>query len=105
MTPENSTGSVVLDIGHDMGSLVVYVPMGMLGSEVEISPCGPDARRTHVGVWERRVNGRRVAAAAFPPLPAGDYDVWGPDTGSRSTVAIAPGRVTELHCAGALGPS
>jgi hypothetical protein len=42
--PHAGTGSVVLDIGGDVGALVVVMPADMDGLEVEIIPTGTDAR-------------------------------------------------------------
>ena len=42
--PHAGTGSVVLDIGGDVGALIVVMPAEMDGLEVEIIPTGTDAR-------------------------------------------------------------
>lgn len=42
--PHAGTGSVVLDIGGDIGALVVVMPAEMNGLEVEIIPTGTDGR-------------------------------------------------------------
>ena len=42
--PHAGTGPVVLDIGGDVGALVVVMPADMDGLEVEIIPTGTDAR-------------------------------------------------------------
>lgn len=46
--PHAGTGSVVLDIGGDIGALVVVMPAEMDGMEVEIVPTGTDARPPEV---------------------------------------------------------
>ncbi|GAA1919848.1 hypothetical protein GCM10009737_21730 [Nocardioides lentus] len=40
--PHAGTGSVLLDIGGDVGALVVHVPESMTGDEIEIHPAGTD---------------------------------------------------------------
>lgn len=42
--PHAGTGSVVLDIGGDVGALIVVMPPEMDGVEVEIIPTGTDTR-------------------------------------------------------------
>ena len=45
--PFAGQGSVLLDIGGDVGALVVTMPAGMLGTEVEIRPLGVDGSHVH----------------------------------------------------------
>jgi hypothetical protein len=45
--PFAGQGSVLLDIGGDIGALVVTMPDGMLGSEVEIRPVGMGGSHAH----------------------------------------------------------
>jgi hypothetical protein len=44
------TESAVLDIGGDIGALVLYTPEEFRGKEIEVSPTGDDGRRTHTAV-------------------------------------------------------
>lgn len=46
--PHAGTGSVVLDIGGDIGALIVVMPAEMDGLEVEIVPAGTDTRPAEV---------------------------------------------------------
>ena len=71
------TESVVLDIGRDVGALMIYTKAELRGREIEVSPLGSAATRVHVEVLERRANGRPVFAAVFPQLRAGRYEIWG----------------------------
>ena len=59
--PHAGQGSVLLDIGGDIGALVVVAPEWMLGHEVEIAPAGrgvrpgaPSARRGRTATCGRR---------------------------------------------------
>lgn len=70
------TGSAVLDIGEDVGALVIYTGQELLGREIEVSPKERDAYRVHTAVLERIVGGRSLYAALFLALPAGDYQIW-----------------------------
>jgi hypothetical protein len=66
----------VLDIGEDVGALIVYTGPELRGLEIEASPRHDHARRVHTDVLERRVNGQPQFAALFLALPAGDYMLW-----------------------------
>ena len=47
--PFAGQGSVLLDIGYDVGALVVTMPAAMVDTEVEIRPVGMVAHHAHVG--------------------------------------------------------
>jgi hypothetical protein len=85
--------SVVLDIGEDVGALVLYTRPEHHGREIELSPLGDSAARVHSAVLERSVNGRTVFAAVYPELRAGEYQVW---SEVPRWVTITAGAVTEL---------
>ena len=89
------TESVVLDIGDEVGALVLYTRPDLHGHEIELSPHGPNAEavRVHSAVLERSVNGRTVFAATYPELRDGTYTVWVEGT---PTVTITRGAVAEL---------
>jgi hypothetical protein len=88
--------SVVLDIGEDVGALVLYTPAELHGHEIEVSPLGaePSARRVHSAVLERSLNGRVFYAATYPELAAGEYEVC---CEGATRFSITPGRVTEVR--------
>jgi hypothetical protein len=88
--------SVVLDIGRDIGALIIYTKAELRGREIEVSPQGSVAKRVHVEVLERRINGRPVFAAVFPGLRAGDYDIWANASSPRGTVTIVGGEVATV---------
>ena len=90
------TRPVVLDIGNDKGTLVIYTGADLCGREIEISPRGDDAHRVHTDVAERRVNGRTVFAAVYLPMSAGAYTIWGPDPERPTYVAIVGGSIAEV---------
>lgn len=87
------TEHAVLDIGENIGALVIYTREEFHGKEIEVSLKGNDAKRIHTAVWERRVNGRTVFAGIYPSLPAGDYIIW---TNPSSEVSILGGQVAEV---------
>ena len=73
--PHAGQGSVLLDIGGDVGALVVTMPASMLGHEVEVisgsEPAGH--HRPHVAVVPRPVAGGTVPSLVFPELVEGSY--------------------------------
>lgn len=74
--PHAGQGMVLLDIGGEVGALVVTMPLGMRDEEVEIWPEGPrptDVHLPHVAVVDRPVGDERVASLVFPDLTAGRY--------------------------------
>jgi hypothetical protein len=87
------TENAVLDIGEDIGALVIYTRQEMLGKEIEVSPKGNDAQKVHTAVLERKINGRILFAALFLELPEGDYFTL---TTPSSEITIIGGQVTEL---------
>src|SRR5215468_10205371 len=87
------TESVVLDIGDDVGALLLYTPALMRSREIEVSPVDDDSARVHTGVLERSFNGRTAFVAVYPELRAGTYRVW---IDSEPTVTITAGSVAEL---------
>jgi hypothetical protein len=81
--------AVILDVGADIGALVLYTPADMDGQEIEIST--GDQPRTH-NVVRRRDTGDY--AAVYPGLPAGDYTIWRPAGHQATTTTITGGTVT-----------
>ena len=96
--PHAGQGSVLLDIGGDVGALVVIAPDEMLGREVEIAPEGEpfDAvHRPHVAVVPRPVGNGAVASLVFPSLVSGRYALAEKGTGDvRLRVQVDGGSVT-----------
>jgi hypothetical protein len=88
--------TVVLDIGQDVGALIIYTEAELRGREIEVSPRGSAGTRVHVEVLERRINGRPVFAAVFPGLRAGDYDIWENFPDRSATVTIVGGEVATV---------
>jgi hypothetical protein len=88
--------SIILDIGGDIGALIVYTNEDLLGHEVEVSRAANAARRTHTDVLARRLNGRTVHAAVFAELSAGDYILW-KNNQPDDAVTIAGGAIAEVN--------
>lgn len=93
-------GSVVLDIGGDIGALIVYLPDSFAGTEIDISAADGSVPFTHTGVHERVApNGNRRLTAVYPELTTGDYQLWQPNDGGvplGPVVRVDGGAVAEL---------
>jgi len=113
--PHAGQGSVLLDIGGDIGALVVTMPSSMAGVEIEIAPksSGQVAQghehqhehehghahghRAHVAVVNRPTAEGAVPSLVFPELVEGSYQLF--DKGQDAvllTADIVGGRVTFL---------
>jgi hypothetical protein len=121
MVEDNShagQGPVVLDIGGDIGALVIAMPAGLTGSEIEARPvAGPALAHhvhdhghghshshghdhghgslVHVGVLERNCDGTVHHTAVFGELRDGSYELYvRPDGPVRLTATVRGGAVT-----------
>jgi hypothetical protein len=74
-TGPSEKGSVVVDIGGDVGAAIVSTPASLAGTEIEIRRSTAAWDGTHVAVRERRVSGGVFHAALFPGLESGSYEV------------------------------
>jgi hypothetical protein len=90
------TEHVVLDIGDDVGALVLYTPPELHGREIEVSPVGADDRRVHTAVLARIAGGQTMYAAVYPELRAGSYRIWGDDPCLANEVTVPAGGVAEV---------
>ena len=101
MPPEPSgTGTVVLDIGGEVGAAVIYVPASLAGEEIEIRGTGDVWTGTHVAVLERVLPTGSVWAAVFPTLKQGRYEMRvrdGEPVEPAVSVDVAGGRVVVQH--------
>lgn len=88
--------TLVLDIGGDVGALVLVAGPELAEREIEISP-GTGARtpRSHNVVHARRNRDRVAYTAVFPSVPAGDYTIWRHDGTPHATVTVHGGQVTQ----------
>ena len=87
---------VVLDIGQDIGALIIHTDAGMHGVEVEISATGQDDRRTHKDVLEREINGSPAYTAVFDNIRQGTYTLWVDDVACERDVVVSGGAISEL---------
>jgi hypothetical protein len=87
---------VVLEIGDNLGALIVYTEAALHGTEIEISPAGDDASRTHKDVLERGIANRAAFTAVFDRLPAGTYTLWSGGAARARGVTVIGGAIAEL---------
>jgi len=87
----------VVDIGGDIGALVVNTDASLDEREIEITPVGSHAR-THTVVRARHLpDGGIVYAGVFPAVPAGEYTLLALGTRPDSNVAVTGGEVTQIE--------
>ncbi len=86
----------VLDIGGDVGALLLLTDGEHNEREVEISPLGDETARTHTAIHERRVGEGVVFAGLFPALQAGEYRLWTDDPALPDRVTILGGEVATV---------
>ena len=119
-----SLEDAVLDIGGDVGALILYTDAAYDEREIEVSPLDePEAadrhehgqlhgkihghehphghdhehgHRTHTAIHERRAGGQATYAGIYPQLKAGTYRIWTDDPSLPDHVTIVGGEVAEV---------
>ena len=99
--PENypeqvHTQHALLDIGDDVGALIIYCRPELRGRQIDVSLRGCEWQRTHTNVLERHTNNQPIFAALFLSLSAGHYIIWGNSREPIGEVAITGGQVAEI---------
>jgi hypothetical protein len=90
--------ALVLDIGEDIGALILYAEEGCLGQEIDLTPVGvPRSHHMHTMIRRRRGVGQEFIAGVYPELREGEYTVWGIDGHPLGAVTIVGGRVSEFR--------
>jgi hypothetical protein len=97
--------AVVLDIGEQIGALIVHTDASMLGVEVEISAKGQDDRRNHKDVLEREIGGDPAYTAVFDKIREGVYTLWVDDIARARDVVVTGGAICELDWSAEPPPS
>jgi hypothetical protein len=87
---------IVLDIGEDVGVLIVHTDPDMHGVEIEISPVGDDRCRSHKQVLERNIDHHPAFTAVFDGLEAGAYTLWVEGMARARGVSVEACAVAEL---------
>jgi hypothetical protein len=90
--------ALVLDIGGDVGALILYADEGCLGQEIDLTPTGaPRSHHVHTMIRRRRAVEREFIAGVYPELVAGTYTVWGTDDHPLGEVTVVGGQVSEFQ--------
>jgi hypothetical protein len=92
----------VLDIGGEVGALVVHLTTETPSGELEACPRRHPDKRFHTGVHRRMIGGRPAVVAVYPALVEGDYDILDDDLRPIAHARVTGGEVCELHLAGSL---
>ena len=98
--------ALVLEIGGDVGALVVYTDCSLAGTELDLVPAGsPRSHEVHNVVRPRTTGtGETVFAAVFPQVREGHYTLWGASaTSPLGDVAVVGGAVATAATARARG--
>jgi hypothetical protein len=93
-------GPPVLDIGGDIGAMVVLMDVATAGSELFLRSEHEPPIDVHTGVWTRPHGTAMVTAAVFPELVAGRYWVLDGDGNDVRPVVIGGGELTEIDLRG-----
>ncbi len=100
-TGPTGAGSVILELGGDIGVLVLHAPAQLHGREIEISKSSPgDSHVTHALVRERHTSSGVGFAAVYPGVPAGEYTVWRDADTPAGTITIVGGEVSRFEFPG-----
>lgn len=90
--------ALVLDIGGDVGALILFADESCLGQEIDLTPAGrPRSHHLHTMIRRRRAVDREFIAGVYPEVRAGAYTVWGLDGASLGEVHIIGGEVAQFH--------
>ena len=92
----SGTGTVMLDLGGDIGALVINTGPECHGREIEISPEGAHRPpRTPAAVRRRFFRDGGRYSAVYAGLPAGRYVVWRDETTPVDRVTVEGGAITQ----------
>jgi hypothetical protein len=90
-------GTVVLDIGADVGALVVFTPDRLAMMEIDLTRRGDAQPAMHTAVRGRDLRDGRRYAAVYPAVPAGEYVLPAISGLPSIVVTVDGGRVTEIE--------
>lgn len=94
--PRAAGVSALLDIGGDVGAVVVYSSSRPPSGELQMQPAGTPSGRFHTGVHRHVLTGGPVFVALFPQVVEGTYDVLDERGSPCARVVVRGGAVTEV---------
>jgi hypothetical protein len=89
-------GMPVLDIGGDIGALVIMLDREHTGIEVFVRPHDGHVDHIHTAAWVRHIGDEHVIAAVFCELREGTYSLMDAHGRDRTALTVEGGVVTEL---------
>jgi hypothetical protein len=90
--------ALVLDIGGEIGALILYADESCLGWEIDLTPAGVSrSHHVHTMIRRRRACDREFIAGVYPELVEGTYTIWGVDDHPLGDVMITGGHVSEFR--------
>ncbi len=102
-TSPRGTGTVVLDLGADIGAAIVRTPANLAGREVEIHRVGEPWEGRHASVRARHLAAGEFYAVVFESLERGRWEVrvrGSTGRGSACRFDVHGGRVTHAQLPG-----
>jgi hypothetical protein len=94
--PAPRGGPVVMDIGGDIGGLIVRLDESLEGTELPIEFADDPRRDIHTGVWRRSIGDESVVVAVYPELRAGSYRIHPGKDHAGARMEITGGQVAHL---------
>jgi len=91
--PPSWDGSVVLDIGGDIGALILRTSPSLFGHEIDLIPDDIATPHVHSAVRERRTSQGSSFAAVYPQLKEGSYTI----EGTTHRLTIVGGHVIDVE--------
>ena len=101
--PHVQGGPAVLDIGDDIGALVVTMRPEDRGRELHLRSDHEPPVAVHTGVWARRTPSGEITTAVFGELLAGRYGVLDASGAVIRRVDVRGGELTTVDLAGSVG--
>jgi hypothetical protein len=88
--------SPVLDIGGEVGALIVHLPATTRTGELEACPVDDPDARFHTGVHFRPIGRESAWTAVFPEVHRGTYHLLDDGGAPMARVTVAGGLVHQL---------
>ena len=89
-------GPVVMDIGGDIGGLIVRLDDSLEGTDLPIEFAEDPKRDIHTGVWRRILGDETVVVAVYAELREGSYRIRPGTDHAGAQLEITGGQVAHL---------